>query len=120
MDSSTAKIAPAQTDSLSPWLASPYPDMPTRMRDDLLPLLQGNLERIAHERKLKRTLDIEHREWMICVGRGFDFLHIPNQALIIGPYSLNLEDTIRKAAGILLNNMQTGRIPDDGFLLLAS
>ncbi|HNO88242.1 MAG TPA: hypothetical protein PKI69_08220, partial [Rhodocyclaceae bacterium] len=63
---------------------------------------------------------IEHREWMICVGRGFDFLHMPNLALIIGPYSPNLEDPIRKAASIILNNMRAGRIPDDGFLLLAS
>jgi hypothetical protein len=57
---------------------------------------------------------------MICVGRGFDFLHIPNMALIIGPYSPDLADPIRQAAGIIENNMRAGRIPDDGFLLLAS
>jgi hypothetical protein len=28
----------------------------------------------------ERLLDIEHREWMICLGRGFDFLHTPNIA----------------------------------------
>ena len=94
--------------------------MSAQMREDLLPLLTGNLEHIAHVRGLKRTLDIEHREWMICIGRGFDFLHTPNLALIIGPYSPNLADPIRKAASIILNNMQTGRIPDDGFLVLAS
>lgn len=115
-----AEIAADQGDSLRPWLASLFPDMSGQMREDLLPLLQGNLERIAHVRQLKRTLDIEHREWMICVGRGFDFLHMPNLALIIGPYSPNLADPIRKAASIILNNMHQGRIPDDGFLLLAS
>jgi hypothetical protein len=57
---------------------------------------------------------------MICLGRGFDFLHTPNLALIIGPYSPDLADPIRKAAGIIEHNMQAGRIPDDGFLLLAS
>jgi hypothetical protein len=40
--------------------------------------------------------------------------------LIIGPYSPNLDVPIRKAAGIIEANMQAGRIPDDGFLLLAS
>jgi hypothetical protein len=40
-------------------------------------------------------------------------------ALIIGPYSPDLADPIRKAAGIIAANMQTRRIPDDGFLLLA-
>jgi hypothetical protein len=68
----------------------------------------------------ERLLDIEHREWMICLGRGFDFLHTPNIALIIGPYSPNLDVPIRRAAGIIEANMHAGRIPDDGFLLLAS
>lgn len=115
-----AELSPDKADALPHWLASLYPDMPAQMREDLLPLLKGNLERIAQVRQLNRTLDIEHREWMICMGRGFDFLHAPNLALIIGPYSPNLADPIRKAASIILNNMQTGRIPDDGFLLLAS
>ena len=57
---------------------------------------------------------------MICLGRGFDFLHMPNLALIVGPYSPELADPIAKAAGIIEANMKKGRIPDDGFLLLAS
>jgi hypothetical protein len=65
-------------------------------------------------------LDIEHREWMICLGRGFDWLHTPNLALIIGPYSPDLAHPIRTAADIIAGNMAAGRIPDDGFLLLAS
>ena len=115
-----AEISPDHADTLRPRLTALFPDMSAQMREDLLPLLKGNLERIAQVRQLNRTLDIEHREWMICVGRGFDFLHMPNLALIIGPYSPNLADPIRKAASIILNNMNQGRIPDDGFLLLAS
>lgn len=101
-------------------LAELLPDMPRQMRADLLPLLLGNLEHIHEVRQTPRELNIEHREWIICVGRGFDFLHLPNLALIIGPYSPDLADPIRKAAGIIESNMQAGRIPDDGFLLLAS
>ena len=110
--------------TLEPELAALLPDMPAQMRADLMPLLQGNLERIEQVRtqirQHERTLDIEHREWMICLGRGFDFLHTPNLALIIGPYSPNLDVPIRTAAGIIEANMAAGRIPDDGFLLLAS
>ncbi|MFZ4539200.1 hypothetical protein [Propionivibrio sp.] len=110
--------------TLEPRLAALLPDMPAQMRADLLPLLAGNLEHIAQVReqvrRSERTLDIEHREWMICLGRGFDFLHTPNLALIVGPYSPDLADPIRKAAGIIENNMSAGRIPADGFLLLAS
>jgi hypothetical protein len=105
-------------------LAALLPDMPVQMRADLLPLLYGNLEHIEEVRTQirhnQRTLDIEHREWMICLGRGFDFLHTPNVALIIGPYSPNLAEPIHRATGIIQSNMQAGRIPDDGMLLLTS
>lgn len=113
-----------EREELEPRLAAILPDMPAQMRNDLLPLLYGNLERIDSVREQiqrnERHLDIEHREWMICVGRGFDFLHTPNLALIIGPYSPNLGQPIRRAAGIIQANMTAGRIPDDGFLLFSS
>jgi len=107
-------------EALKPRLASLYPDMDGQMLEDLLPLLLGNLDHIAEIRHTTRTLDIEHREWIICIGRGFDWLHTNNTALIVGPYSPDLGDPIRKAAGIIRANMAAGRIPSDGFLLLAS
>jgi hypothetical protein len=94
--------------------------MNSQVRYDLEPLVFGNMDRIVEVRKTERALDIEHHEWVICVGRGFDFLHVPNLALIIGPYSPNLDDPIDQAAGIIEANMHASRIPDDGFLLLAS
>jgi hypothetical protein len=115
-----AAITREQKPALGQRLAELYPDLPEQMKHDLLRLLQGNLDWIAEVRGSDRTLEIEHREWMICLGRGFDFLHTPNLALIIGPYSPDLADPIRKAAGIIESNMQAERIPDDGFLLLAS
>jgi hypothetical protein len=119
-----ASYSAAEVSTLEPRLAALLPDLPAQMRADLLPLLHGNFEHIAQvreqARRHERMLDVEHREWMICLGRGFDFLHTPNIALIIGPYSPDLADPLRKAAGIINGNMQAGRIPDDGFLLLAS
>ncbi|NVO17107.1 MAG: hypothetical protein HXX10_24035 [Rhodoplanes sp.] len=119
-----AGCSAADAATLEPRLAALLPDMPAQMRADLLPLLRGNLEHIAQvreqARRQERMLDVEHREWMICLGRGFDFLHTPNLALIIGPYSPDLADPLRKAAAIIVDNMAAGRIPDDGFLLLAS
>jgi hypothetical protein len=113
-------LGPEDGNALGPRLQALYPDMPNQIRQDLLPLVLGNIDHIAEVKRAPRALDIEHREWMICVGRGFDFLHMPNLALIIGPYSPDLADPIRQAAGIIENNMRAGRIPDDGFLLLAS
>jgi hypothetical protein len=97
-----------------------FPDMPEQICADFIPLVEGNLRHVEKMRRTARELGVEHREWMICLGRGFDFLHTPNLALIIGPYSPDLADPIRKAAGIIQANMAAGRIPDDGFLLLAS
>jgi len=115
-----ADLVPGDEAGLPQRLAALLPDMPPQMRADLLPLLHGNLAHVARLRRSVRTLDIEHREWMMCIGRGFDWLHTPNLALIIGPYSPNLEGPILQAAGIIRANMQAGRIPDDGFLLLTS
>jgi hypothetical protein len=106
--------------TLYPRLRALFPDMPAQVCEDILPLIVGNIEHIAAVRGAPRELDIEHREWVICIGRGFDFLHMPNQALIVGPYSPNLDDPVRKAAVIIRDNMAARRIPDDGFLLLAS
>lgn len=111
-------------DQLVSALAQLLPDMPAPMRADLLPLLQGNARHVRsmreHMAKRERELAIEHREWVICLGRGFDFLHTPNLALIVGPYSPDLAHPIQTAASIIQSNMDAGRIPDDGFLLLAS
>jgi len=113
-------ISPEQALTLDKQVSELLPNLSEQMKSDLLRLAHGNLKWIDQVRKNPRTLDSEHREWTICLGRGFDFLHTPNLALIIGPYSPDLADPIRKAAGIIEANMQSGRIPDDGFLLFAS
>ena len=115
-----AEEADANPDRLGAGLAALLPDMPGPMRADLLPLVLGNVRHIAEIRAQRRAPTLEHTEWAMCVGRGFDFLHEPGIALIVGPYSPDLADPVRKAAAIIRHNMEQGRIPDDGFLLLAS
>lgn len=103
-------------------LKAAYQDMPERVLQDLVPLVEGNIKHIAEVKALHRNLDLDtaHREWIICIGRGFDFLHIPNMALIVGPYSPDLSRPIASAVTIIKSNMNKGMIPKDGFLLLAS
>jgi hypothetical protein len=119
-----ARCVDVDQQELARRLSDLLPDMVSVMRRDLLPLLMGNLQHISeirrHNRQGERLLEIEHREWMICLGRGFDWLHTPNLALIVGPYSPDLAHPICTAADIIAGNMAAGRIPDDGFLLLAS
>lgn len=60
-------------------------------------------------------------EQILGVGRGFDWLHLHNKALLIGPFSYDLKDPIAKAAGILLDNITAKRIPKkEGVVLMAS
>ena len=102
--------------ALEAQLVRTLPGLPRPVRADLLPLLLGNLAHIAAVRaQPTRELAIEHREWVICLGRGFDFLHTPNLALMIGPYSPDLAQPIRTAAGIIHSNMHARRIPPTVF-----
>ncbi len=98
-----------------------YRKMPEDMLEDLLPLALGNIRHIAEIKKKKRAIvEVEHQEDVLAVGRGFDWLFQPNKALIVGPYEPDLSVPIKKAAGIILSNMEAGRIPSDGFILLTS
>lgn len=115
-----AGVREDEASTLPQRLAARFPDMPMQVREDLLPLLLGNLRHIAAIRASQRPPEVEHHEWVLCVGRGFDVLHMPNHALIVGPYSPRLDQSIETAASIIESNMRSGRIPDDGFLLLAS
>jgi len=64
---------------------------------------------------------MEHKEQIIAVGRGFDWLHLPNRALMIGPYDPRWEDAVAVAGTIVIANMKAKRIPErEGVLLLVS
>ena len=97
-----------------------YPDMGKEMMTDLFQLVKGNREHVRDVRTSKRALvDMDHRENIISVGRGFDSLHMPNRMLIIGPYDDGWPDEVGVAGNIIKSNLEAGRInPEDGLLLL--
>jgi len=99
-----------------------FPDMRERFRLDLIPLLLGNQRHIKKVIAENRTiLDSEHREQILGIGRGFDWLHLPNKALLVGPYSYDLRAPISTTAAILLDNLKNGRIPkEEGVVVVTS
>lgn len=71
-------ISSTDEKTLSAMLAQLYSDMPDLMRQDLLSLVMGNIVHIASINQVSREPKIERREWMICIGRGVDWLYMPN------------------------------------------
>ena len=114
-------------DALRHALESLYPSMDRRLLKDLLPLLEGNAKHIhevrtQHEQLLRTIVDFDHREIVIGVGRGFDWLHVPNKALLIGPFEHNWVDHVVTAARVILSNIQDRQSANanDGVVILSS
>ncbi len=118
-----AEVTDASESHLVALLRGLYPKMSAQMVADFLPLLQGNIAHIAEVRRQSRPpLELQHKEWILAVGRGFDWLHEINQALIVGPFDLeHMADAIVVAGKVLLSNIEQGRIqvsPNNGIVLL--
>ncbi len=99
-----------------------YPNIPQEVLNDILPMVVGNIEHVAKVKEdPKPAIDLEHREQVIAVGRGFDWLHTPNFALIIGPYSDEWKSAVGTAASVIKGNLEANRIdPSEGLALLVS
>jgi hypothetical protein len=99
-----------------------YPSMPRQTLHDFAPLVIGNIAHIAEIRADKRQLvDTQHREHVIAVGRGFDWLHELNLAIIVGPFDPDLRSAIVTAGKIVWSNINEGRVdPSEGVVLMAS
>lgn len=99
-----------------------YPEMSPDIRKDLFELVKRNAEHVREVRAQKRALiDMDHRENIIAVGRGFDWLHVPNRALIVGPFSHGWPNEVATAGKIVLGNMNERRVDSaNGVLLLCS
>ena len=88
-----------------------YPSMSERMLLDFAPLVKGNIRHIGEIRASQRPLsDAEHCESIIAVGRGLDWLHEANTAIIVGPFDPDLKGAIVTAGKIIASNIREGRI----------
>lgn len=107
--------------SLEKVLADLYPSMAAEIRRDFLPLIMGNIRHIAQVKASNRpVIETEHMESILAFGRGFDWLHVANKALIVGPFDPNYADVVATAGGIILNNLKQGRIQSEDIVLLVS
>ncbi len=116
-----AKIKQTSQIELEELLSSLYPNMPERIVRDMIPLVRGNIRHVAEIRASNRPIaDAEHKEWVLGVGRGFDWLHLINTAFIVGPFDPTLSVAIETAAKLLKGNIDEGRIDPNGVVLLTN
>ncbi len=111
-----------KTEDLRKKIYDLYPSMDAQVIEDLFALVEGNVRHMRYLREHPRTEEqTKHCEQIIAIGRGFDWLHWLNRALIIGPYSYDLAKPIEIAAGIILDNLNQGMVPkSEGALLMTS
>lgn len=115
------KIKQTSQIELEEMLYSLYPSMPEKVIRDLIPLVRGNIRHIGEIRASNRPVEeAEHKEWVLGVGRGFDWLHLINTAFIVGPFDPNLSVAIETAAKLLKGNIDEGRVDPSGIVLLTS
>lgn len=116
-----SEIVDYSEDKIFAQLLELYPHLPEQILYDLFPLIIGNVQHIKDIQKQERkVIDVEHKEWIVGIGTGFDWLHSPNTALIVGPWSPRLDNDLEKAFSIIRGNMHSGRIADDGFVIIVS
>lgn len=84
-----------------------FPNMRERVLKDLLPMVVGNRAHVESiRRENKPVLELDHREKTIAIGRGFDWLHLVNEALIVGTFNIDWLHEVEVAATIVLNNLK--------------
>ena len=119
-----ADIKDSSESSVRSLLISLYPKIyeiaPNVIRD-FVPLVKGNILHTQEVKKSGRPVEeADHREWIIAVGRGFDWLHLPNKAIIVGPWQDNLAEPIKTAIGLVKHNKEEGLLNVNKIVLLTS
>lgn len=108
-----------------PILQELWPDMTPKMWEDLAHIVYGNVQHVDQVARTRREPSTAgHKEQIFVVGRGVHWIHEPNRAMIVGPYSPNLSEPIATAALQILENLKGSHISDDdkkkGWVLMTS
>jgi hypothetical protein len=85
-----------------------YPDCPRKIREDLTPLIEGNLRVLASRERIREGEQLDHQESVIGIAGGlgsFDWLD-RDMALIVSTINLGkFEEWLATAATVLLGNI---------------
>ncbi len=83
------------------------PSMPDGFLPHVVEIAMLNGRHVTQVSNGQRPIkDIEHGEWVLAVGQGFDWLHTLNTAIIIGPFDPQFSRWVRIGARILDGNSE--------------
>ncbi len=117
-DVSGEALVGADDADLATAIARAFPSMDLAVRQDLVPIVRGNAQRIATLKQQPRPrAELAHHERVLALGQGFDWLHEANLALIINDADPGLAHAIRVAARILATNLASAPAGDDAALV---
>lgn len=109
-----------------------YPDMKEAVFNDLVEYALGNQQYLKkHEDKITKDLQVDHKERVIAVGRGHEFIFqttgkdgdepLANFCLSVGPYNDKFKEEIKTSLKVIFDNIiKRGMDVSDGFVLFAS
>ncbi len=101
-----------------------YPDFPAQVVKDLAHMMYGNAQHVGKriaEISEKGVSEVNHEEQVVCLGTGFDWLHLPNFALIVNPVALDHVTPFFTQLKVLKQNWEENRIPrEQGMLVMIS
>ncbi len=99
---------------ISAILLACFPNVPAQVREDLIPFLLGNAQRVDElTREPRNHQQKQHNERIVAVGQGFDWLTQENLALIINDSDPNLAESIRVAGSLIVKNLKDAPPDDD-------
>lgn len=122
---SMEEYARASDDAIREKLFAVYEGRSREMIEDLLPLALGNRDHVAKILENGRPVaELVHGENIIALGQGFPWLHLPNRALIIGPFGSfdsSWREAVTVAGSIVEKNFESSKeLGKEGALLMIS
>jgi len=100
-----------------------FPDFSPQVVKDLAHLLYGNALHVQEKitKNGKKHVIVNHQEQVVCLGSGFDWLHLPNFALIVNPVDPDFETPFATQLKVIRANLAEKRIPEsEGVLVMIS
>jgi Carboxysome Shell Carbonic Anhydrase len=100
-----------------------FPNFPKQVVQDFSHLIYGNATVVANKLRKNGAKPevVNHKEQVVCLGSGFDWLHLPNFALIVNPVALDPHGPFVTQLKVIQSNIKENRIPaEDGVIIMIS